>query len=236
MDRSRPGWGAFRVTVAVLAAVPLASGLAGVVRGPGAVPGGPGGPVSPSLDSEYRFANTFWCAVAPAIWWTLRDPVGRAGVLRAVLGTVAAGGPARIVSWRRFGRPHAVFVGALALEVVGMPAVLLWQRALLRSTSAEMNRREPAPAGAGSRPDRRGERPSARSAILTGMARRNRERDLEPAQPTGPLTAESVHRWRFSPVRLREGYDMSEVDDFLDRVAARLTELQADVDVLRAGD
>ena len=37
-----------------------------------------------------------------------------------------------------------------------------------------------------------------------------------------PLTPEDVSNKRFTPVRLREGYDMGEVDNWLDQAAAEL--------------
>ena len=40
-----------------------------------------------------------------------------------------------------------------------------------------------------------------------------------------PLTPEDVSNKRFTPVRLREGYDMGEVDQFLDEVEAELRRL-----------
>ena len=40
-----------------------------------------------------------------------------------------------------------------------------------------------------------------------------------------PLTPEDVSNKRFTPVRLREGYDMGEVDAFLDEVEAELERL-----------
>jgi DivIVA domain-containing protein len=49
-----------------------------------------------------------------------------------------------------------------------------------------------------------------------------------------PLTPEDVNNKRFTPVRLREGYDMGEVDQFLDEVAVELTRLIAANDELRA--
>ena len=52
-------------------------------------------------------------------------------------------------------------------------------------------------------------------------------------RPEAPLTAAAVRASTFTPVKFREGYDMAEVDDFLDRVADRLTELEAR---LAAGD
>ena len=40
---------------------------------------------------------------------------------------------------------------------------------------------------------------------------------------TVPVTAEQVQALRFTPVRIREGYSLGEVDAFLDRVIARLS-------------
>jgi DivIVA domain-containing protein len=49
-----------------------------------------------------------------------------------------------------------------------------------------------------------------------------------------PLTPEDVSNKRFTAVRLREGYDMGEVDQFLDEVEAELTRLTKENDELRA--
>jgi DivIVA domain-containing protein len=49
-----------------------------------------------------------------------------------------------------------------------------------------------------------------------------------------PLTPEDVSNKRFTPVRLREGYDMGEVDQFLDEVEAELSRLTRENDELRA--
>jgi DivIVA domain-containing protein len=49
-----------------------------------------------------------------------------------------------------------------------------------------------------------------------------------------PLTPEDVSNKRFTPVRLREGYDMGEVDQFLDEVEAELARLTRENDDLRA--
>jgi DivIVA domain-containing protein len=48
-----------------------------------------------------------------------------------------------------------------------------------------------------------------------------------------PLTPEDVSYKRFTPVRLREGYDMGEVDQFLDEVEAELDRLNQENDDLR---
>lgn len=49
-----------------------------------------------------------------------------------------------------------------------------------------------------------------------------------------PLTPEDVRNKRFTPVRLREGYDMGEVDQFLDEVEAELERLTLENDELRS--
>ncbi len=49
-----------------------------------------------------------------------------------------------------------------------------------------------------------------------------------------PLTPEDVSNKRFTPVRLREGYDMGEVDQFLDEVEAELARLTTENDDLRS--
>jgi DivIVA domain-containing protein len=49
-----------------------------------------------------------------------------------------------------------------------------------------------------------------------------------------PLTPEDVSTKRFTPVRLREGYDMGEVDAFLDEVEAELERLIKENDDLRS--
>ncbi|MGH3315959.1 MAG: DivIVA domain-containing protein, partial [Nocardioidaceae bacterium] len=48
-----------------------------------------------------------------------------------------------------------------------------------------------------------------------------------------PLTPEDVRSKRFTPVRLREGYDMGEVDQFLDEVEAELERLYKENNDLR---
>jgi len=48
-----------------------------------------------------------------------------------------------------------------------------------------------------------------------------------------PLTPQDVSNKRFTPVRLREGYDMGEVDQFLDEVESELARLTGENDQLR---
>lgn len=120
-----------QVTLGVLAGIPFASGLTGMLAGPAAAPGGTSR-VTASLDSEYRFTNAFWFATAPLVWSALPRVERETALLRTTLGVIFVGGFARLVSWRATGRPHPVFIAALGLELFGVPGLLLWQRAVSR--------------------------------------------------------------------------------------------------------
>ncbi|GAA0598179.1 DUF4345 domain-containing protein [Kribbella sandramycini] len=121
---------ALLATLGVLGAVPVASGLSGILGGPKAAPGG--GPTTASVDSEYRFVNTFWAMAGLVLWWSIRRPEERATVTRVVLGTAAVGGVPRLISARRTGKPHPVFRAATVLELVIVPIVIGWHAAVVR--------------------------------------------------------------------------------------------------------
>jgi hypothetical protein len=118
---------ALQVVLAVLATIPFARGAVDVLAGSDLLPGGPSDTTA-SLDSEFRFASTFWLAVGPVVWSQLPRVASDSPVLPLTLGTVFVGGLARLRSWQQRGRPHPLLVGAIALELIGMPVVLAWQR------------------------------------------------------------------------------------------------------------
>lgn len=120
-----------QVTLAVLSAVPFLSGLAGMLFGPKPLPGTTT-EFNATADSEYRFINAFWFATAPVIWSAIPRIEHRTKLTRSLTAIVFLGGLARLVGWRTAGRPHPVFIAAIALELVGIPAVMGWQSRVAR--------------------------------------------------------------------------------------------------------
>jgi hypothetical protein len=126
-----------QVTLGAVAAIPLLSGLAGMVAGPSALPG-QSGEVSATLDSEYRFVNAFWLAAAPLVWSALPRVESRGDVLRPVLGLAFAGGIGRLLSIRKKGLPHPTMLAALGIELGAVPALIAWQALVARAARERM--------------------------------------------------------------------------------------------------
>jgi hypothetical protein len=120
-----------QIVLGALSAIPFASGLAGVLVGPMAVPGEKGS-VPASVDNEYRYAHAIWFAAAPVIWKALPRIEHETTTLRAISGAVVLGGVGRLLSWRATGRPHPVFVAGIALELLAIPAVVAWHSRVAR--------------------------------------------------------------------------------------------------------
>lgn len=120
-------------TLGVLAAIPVASATGEIVQGPQGVPGG-SPDVTPTVDSSLRYANVFKFAVGPVIWSQL-GRVERSPAVSFAIATIAVGGLARLRSWQQRGRPHPVTVAAIALEALGGPLLLIWQRSVSSSAA-----------------------------------------------------------------------------------------------------
>lgn len=130
------------LVVAIMALVPIATGLLAVLGGPAAEPGGE--LINASLDSEYRFAHVIWTAVGVGLLWSVRRPLERASVTRALLAVTALGGLGRVISAVQFGLPHPVFIAAGVVELVVVPLVLWWHVRAVRPVPTEPAATQPA--------------------------------------------------------------------------------------------
>ncbi len=117
---------ALQWTLGTLAVIPMASAVGEILHGPRGVPGG-SPDVAPTVDSSLRYANVFKFASGVTVLRELRR-IEQSSATSFALSTIAVGGLARIVAWRQSGRPHPVIVGAIALETIGAPLLLTWQR------------------------------------------------------------------------------------------------------------
>lgn len=133
MQRSGGSRRRLQWTLGVLAAIPVASATGEIAQGPQGVPGG-SPEVTPTVDSSLRYANVFKLAVGPVIWSQL-GRVERSPAVSFAIATIAVGGLARLRSWQQRGRPHPVTVAAIALEALGGPLLLIWQRSVSSSAA-----------------------------------------------------------------------------------------------------
>lgn len=122
-DRTALQW-----TLGALSAIPMASAVGEILRGPRAVPGG-SPDVAPTVDSALRYASVFKFAAGLTILREL-GRIERSQATTFALSTVAVGGLVRMISWKQRGRPHPMIVGAIGLETIGVPILLTWQRRL----------------------------------------------------------------------------------------------------------
>lgn len=88
--------------------------------------------VSPLLRNNFRAVCTAFASWVPLVIWSLAALPERAAVFRIVVGCGFVAGFARVTGWRIEGYPGAVAVGIMAIELAGMPLLLLWHARLVR--------------------------------------------------------------------------------------------------------
>ena len=118
---------ALQVAVAIACLVPLTAGALGVLRGVAMLKGVPH-PVPADLESHFRYLSGIFlmlglafCACVPGI-----ERRGRRFRLLGLM--VVSGGLARLLSLVAVGVPSAGHQFGLAMELVAVPILMLWQR------------------------------------------------------------------------------------------------------------
>ena len=122
----------FQGIVGTLGLIPLIGFAIGMTSGIAYfLPEGAERPVN--LDNQFRYLSGVYTAVTLAIWWTLPRLEERLAPLRIVCAGVFLGGVGRLVSMATYGAPSdRTMVAGVALEMVVVPLLLLWQTRLAR--------------------------------------------------------------------------------------------------------
>jgi len=114
---------ALQRAVAIVALVPVASGLYGVLTGVG----GTGGLVDVSADSHYRYLSGLHMGIGLLFWTCVPGIEAKTGLFRFLTLVVGLGGLGRLLGLALTGLPSATMLAALAVELVVTPLLCLWQ-------------------------------------------------------------------------------------------------------------
>ncbi|WP_156891692.1 DUF4345 domain-containing protein [Nevskia ramosa] len=135
---------AFRVVVRALAVLALLTGAVDVLIGlPGQQKIGAAlaeGYTDPLLNSQLRYLGAVWFGFGVLLWHCLGDLPKYASIVRGAFIIVFIGGLGRVASVFQFGFPPSdlgrnFVILATAIEIVGMPVLLVWMRSLLPRTT-----------------------------------------------------------------------------------------------------
>lgn len=117
-------------TSAVLAAVPVLTGIVGMF--------GIGDPLYVSarlppsilLDSNLRFLSGVWLGLGVAMYCIIPTIERQTVVFRALWGMIFFGGIGRLLSMAILAPPPWPFIGFTILEIIGAPVIVFWQARL----------------------------------------------------------------------------------------------------------
>jgi hypothetical protein len=124
-----------QILTALLALVPIATGIAGIAFGPSELRSF--SPVSTDdpqyvLDSNYRYFSGLWLALGLFLLYTVRSIETEGSIFRLVWIAIFVGGIGRALSMFQLGMPPAPFIGFTALELVGAPLFIWWQSSIAK--------------------------------------------------------------------------------------------------------
>jgi len=109
--------------VAILATVPAATGLYGVLFGHALT----GDAVSVSADSHFRFLSGLLLGIGLCFWSTVPGIETKTNRFRILTLLVAIGGVSRLIGLALTGLPSLFMIGGLILELIVTPVLCLWQ-------------------------------------------------------------------------------------------------------------
>jgi len=123
---------ALQICVAVLAAIPLGIGAAGVATGTNYL--GAAGPTI-DLDSHFRYLSGIFMALGVVFYSCVPNIERRSARFGLAAALVFAGGIGRLVALLAMGAPTWPHLAGLGLELGVVPALALWQRRVARRST-----------------------------------------------------------------------------------------------------
>ena len=110
-------------SVAIVATIPVATGLYGVLFGQALT----GDAVSISAESHFRFLSGLLLAIGLCFWSTVPEIEAKTGRFRLLTLLIVLGGLGRLLGLAITGVPSIFMLGGLLMELVITPILCLWQ-------------------------------------------------------------------------------------------------------------
>ena len=110
-------------SVAIVATIPVATGLYGVLFGQALT----GDAVSISAESHFRYLSGLLLGIGLCFWSTLPSIEIHTGRVRLLTLLVVIGGLSRLIGLALTGLPSLFMLGGLIVELIVAPVLCLWQ-------------------------------------------------------------------------------------------------------------
>ena len=123
---------ALQILTAILALVPIATGIIGMFGLSDPIYAPMGLPHNALLDSNLRFFAAVWLGLGLALLWLVPRIETETVLFRVFWGMIFIGGIGRLLAMIFTGLPIAPFIGFTALEIFGAPLFIWWQSRLAR--------------------------------------------------------------------------------------------------------
>ncbi|MEY9495495.1 uncharacterized protein YjeT (DUF2065 family) [Bradyrhizobium elkanii] len=124
---------ALQIATALLALVPILTGIITMLGVSDPLYASSGVPALPVLDSNLRFFGGVWLGLGLALVWLVPRIESEGVLFRVVWGGIFLGGIGRLLSMLMVGLPPLPFVGFTALEVIGAPLFVYWQHLVAKA-------------------------------------------------------------------------------------------------------